>query len=50
MYWNALGDGNVEQHEAEGLSRGQTMIYLVGLIIQFGLDPKDKHKALASFK
>lgn len=30
--------------------RGQTMIYLVGLIIQFGLDPKDRHKALASFK
>lgn len=40
----------MEQHEAEGLSRGQTMIYLVGLIIQFGLDPKDRHKALASFK
>lgn len=36
----------MEQHEAEGLSRGQTMIYLVGQIIQFGLDPKNKHKAL----
>ena len=50
IYWNVLGNRNVEQHEAEGLSRGQTMIYLVGQIIQFGLDPKNKHKALKSFK
>lgn len=45
-----MGDRNVEQHEAEGLSRGQIMIYLVGQIVNFGLDPKNKHKALKSFK
>ena len=40
----------MEQHEAEGLSRGQTMIYPVGQIVNFGLDPKNKHKALKIFK
>lgn len=40
----------MEGDKAEEVSRGQTLMNLVGQIIQSGLDPESNGKALKSFK